>query len=224
MSKNIFEYPQLLNAVYKLWHFNRVHLPPKTSDVIVALGSYDLSVARYSAELFHEGFSRIIVFTGGNAHNNDLLHTSWSSSEATAFSKEAAVFGVDPCFHILETESQNTGENFVLSRPLIEARVSAFQSAIVTCKPYMERRAYYTAQKHWPDIDISVGSCPWSFLNYAKQHNSVEQLINIIVGDTLRLNVYGKKGFHAFVQLPAHINEALDLLIQHGYDRHLPEI
>lgn len=54
----------------------------------------------------------------------------------------------------------------------------------------MERRAYATIKKDWPDKNVTVTSPKISFDQYSSKHISMETVINIRVGDLLRIRMY----------------------------------
>ena len=111
--------------------------------MIVVLCSNDLRAADHAAEVAARGLSRSgwIVFTGGIAHQGDLLATGWGRPEATVFAERAIQRGLNPSVVLLEPEATNTGENFDFTARLLSGRGVPFRSALMVCKPFMERRA-----------------------------------------------------------------------------------
>src|SRR5450759_5784685 len=73
-----------------VWEYLQLKHDPIPADVIVAFGTNDLRVARFAARLYHEGFGRSLVCTGGMAHQGDLLATDWQKTEAEMYADARA--------------------------------------------------------------------------------------------------------------------------------------
>lgn len=204
-----------------VWDYHHVNHRPRRADVMLVLGSHDLRVAEYAADLYVQGLAPFVVISGGVAHADDLLKTGWAGSEAAKFAEAMTRRGVPKGIIILENQAKNTGDNFAFSRPLIEERCGRFQVVLVVTKPYMERRAFATGQKQWPDKQLIVTSPPISFEQYVGASISQEDVINIMVGDLQRLDAYGRKGFQVPQEIPAHVWRAFESLRARGYVKHL---
>ena len=57
----------------------------------------------------------------------------------------------------------------------------------------MERRSYATFKKNWPNKEIIITSPNISFQKYPNNKISLDEVINIIVGDLQRIKEYPKK-------------------------------
>jgi hypothetical protein len=57
----------VLTAAQVLWDYHDMHHSLRPTDVGIGLGSHDLGVATYAAELYQQGMFPLIVFTGANA-------------------------------------------------------------------------------------------------------------------------------------------------------------
>ena len=62
-------------------------------------------------------------------------------------------------------------------------------------KPYMERRAYATARKTWPEIDVVCASEHLSLDDYLKAIGDDKLVIDMLVGDLQRIIDYPALGF-----------------------------
>lgn len=60
-----------------LWDYMQLNEPVCSCDVLLVLGSIDDRVAVHAAELSKRHKYGYVVFSGGDAHGNDLLATSW---------------------------------------------------------------------------------------------------------------------------------------------------
>ena len=95
---------------------------PAAADLIIALGTNDLRVAEFAADLYLRGFGPLLVLSGGFAHQHDLLATAWPKTEAEMFAGVAERRGVPRERMLLETRATNTAENIRYVRDLIDER------------------------------------------------------------------------------------------------------
>jgi len=206
-----------------LWDYHHMNHPLREADCLFVLCSHDLRVADYAARLFLEGWAPVLIFSGGMAHQNDLLDTGWELSEAETFARRALDAGVPEEAVILETRASNTGENVLFTSALLEKSRLSFRTFLAVQKPYMERRAWAAIRKLRPDWDVLMTSPPVSYEDYPDpaQGISREDLINIMVGDLQRIREYPEKGFQIPQEIPPRVLEAGQELIRAGYDRHL---
>lgn len=208
-----------------IWDYHHVNQPLEKADVLLVLGSHDLRVPEYAAKLYAEGYAALVVVSGGIAHNDDLLKTGWNKTEAEMFKDVLIGDGVPADKILLESEAKNTGDNFTLSRKVLDDARVDFQSAIVVTKPYMERRAFATGMKQWPDKKMIVISPPIKFdeyfSSYINDETSPENVLNIMMGDLQRIEAYGKNGFQIPQEIPDDIRDAYRKLKTLGYTKHL---
>ncbi len=204
-----------------LYEYHRLHQTLHEADLILVLGSHDLRVAEYAAELFNSGLAPLVIISGGMAHIGDLLETGWKRTEAEEFADVMKKTGVPADNVILETEAQNTGDNFEFSKQLLDMRGFEFSTAIVVTKPYMERRAYATGKVKWPDKELIFTSPQLDFEAYLDGFIDQEDLINIMMGDLQRIIEYPARGFQIAQEVPNEVMAAYERLIESGYDEHL---
>jgi uncharacterized SAM-binding protein YcdF (DUF218 family) len=214
--------PEVIENASTLWEYHRVHHALRRCDVMVVLCSNDLRVADYSAELARRGLSRWVVFSGGVAHQGDLLATGWSRPEAEVFAERAREGGLPEGSILLERSATNTGENFELTGRLLRERDIPFASALIVQKPFMERRAFATGRLRWPSVELVVTSPPIPLLDYLQGASQpADDIIQIMVGDLQRIDLYGRRGFQIPQEIPPPVWAAFHRLIALGYDRHL---
>ena len=213
---------EVLENAEVVWDYHRMRHELRTCDVIVVLCSNDLRVADYSVEVSARAPSRWLVFTGGIAHQGDLLATGWDRPEATVFAERAVERGLDPRWVLLEQQATNTGENFEFSGALLRERGVAHRSALVVGKPFMERRAFATGRLRWPSVELVMTSPPIPFLEYLTGGaRPADEIIQVMVGDLQRIDLYGKQGFQIPQVIPPPVQAAYERLIALGYDKHL---
>lgn len=204
-----------------IWDYHQLKHEPIPADVIVALGTNDLRVAEFAAELYHRGFGKMIVCTGGIAHGSDLLATNWPVSEAQMYAEILERRGVPREHVLLETRALNTAENFVFTRELLQQAGIRPRNILIAVKPFMQRRAWATMAVEWPEMPASVASPNLSLDEYFTADLTPEKILNIIVGDLQRIWVYARKGYSAPQRLPDEVKRAYEGLVQLGFDKHL---
>ena len=206
-----------LAAAQLIWDFHLLHQPLKKADCIFVLGSNDLRVPAYAADLYLQGYAPWLVISGHKGHLTD----KWKNSEADVFAEVAKQKGVPTKAIILETEARNTGENIQFTRKKLETLFPHFQTFLLVQKPYMERRALLTFEKHWPGKNGIVSSPPISMVDWATPEIPLAKLVSSIVGDFQRLLIYPDRGFHASVVIPENILNAYTFLLAQGFTSHL---
>jgi uncharacterized SAM-binding protein YcdF (DUF218 family) len=206
----------------KLWRYHQLNHQLSRADVILVLCSHDKGVAVRGAQLFLDGWAPLLIFSGGLGSITKHL---WQEPEADQFAKIAAEMGVPKDAIIIENKSTNTGENVRFTKHLLADRHIVVRTFIVVQKPYMERRAYATFKKLWPDVDLIVTSPQVSFEEYLRQYSnetlSPDDVVSIMVGDLQRIRVYPEKGFQIPQDIPDDVWRAYEELVKSGYDKHL---
>lgn len=201
-----------------VWDYHHLNHVLEKADCIIVLGSHDTRVAERGAEVFLAGWAPLIVFSG---NLGALTSGLWQRPEAEIFADVAAGMGVPRERILIEKESTNTGENVDLSKKLLLERGVRPTKAIVVQKPYMERRAYATFRKRWPELEILLTSPQLDFDAYATEGIKRDDVIHIMVGDLQRIILYAEKGFQIPQDVPADVMAAYAGLVEAGYTRRL---
>ncbi len=204
----------------KLWDYHHIYHSLEKSDCILVLGSHDLRVAERGADLYLHKWAPLIIFSGGLGR---LTKDKWDEAEAEQFAKIAQNKGVPKDATIIENKSSNTGENFLFTRQLLIDKNLHPNSFIVVHKPYMERRSYATFKKYFPENKIVVTSPQISFQNYPNDQISMDEVINIMVGDLQRIKLYSENGFQIFQAIPNDVWRAYEALVNLGYTNHISQ-
>ncbi len=210
-------------AAKTIWDYMLLGHHIKKCDVILVLCSVDERVAEYAAQLFLDGRGDYLVFSGGVAHQGDLLATNWEGSEADHFAEIAISKGVPKDKIIIEDKAQNTGENISFSYDLLKNQSVKMNSILLVQKPYMERRTFATFKAQWPDktTEIVVTSPPIKYDDYFDTVNPKEMVLNIMVGDLQRIKEYPKLGFQIPQDIPEDVWQAYEQLVAAGFTEHL---
>lgn len=210
--------PDILSLARIIWDYHHVNHTLVPSDCILTLGSHDTRVAERAAALYHEGWAPLLIFSGGLGR---LTENLWTKTEADLFADIAVQHGVPREAILVENRSTNTGENIRLVRQLLEEKGLDLQSFIVVQKPYMERRSLATFEKAWPGKSFVVTSPQIAFEDYPTDEIPLEQVINIMVGDLQRIQLYPAKGFQTYQEIPDEVWNAYEKLVAAGFDRQL---
>lgn len=203
-----------------IFNYMLLGMPIEKSDAILGLGSSEKRVAERSSQLLLDGYSDLLIFSGGygkiTQHSNNV-------PEAELFKDIALTMAVPEDKILIESKSTNTGDNIRFTEKLLSDEGIKVHSLIVVTKPYMERRAYATFKKQWSDGDIKliVTSPQLSYEDMFTDTQSKEQFINIMVGDMQRIKVFPSLGFQIEQDIPEKVWNSFNALVERGFTKHL---
>lgn len=205
MSKPLYQH------IETLWDYMQLKQSLTQAGCILVLGSNDVRVAAYAAQLYHQGLAPVMIFSGGRGR----FTQDFTTSEAETFAQVAIDLGVPQQDILLETQSTNSGENIRFSAALIEQHGLQIQSVLLVQKPYMERRALATFQRQWPNSDVhaSVTSTGSDFYDFCNEQLLMPEVIDALIGDFERIKHYPAKGFQAEQEIPDEVEEAYQALV-----------
>lgn len=201
-----------------IWDYHHLNHTLKPSDLILTLGSNDTRIAAYAADLYLQGFAPLVMFSG---NVGALTKDQFTQPEAEVFADIALQKGVPAAAILREPESTNTGENIDFSRRVLAARGLDPASIMLVQKPYMERRAFATFRRRWPEKEVIVSSPPIPFCAYPNELLPKDKVINIMIGDLQRIKFYPSLGFQIEQEIPDEVWQAYERLVALGYDKHL---
>ena len=158
------------------------------------------------------------MFTGANA---PTTVQKFPRGEAVHYREIALKCGVPDSAILVEPNATNTGENFEFTRSLLAARGIGVDSAIITCRPYQQRRAYATAKKRWPEIEILCTGSAEDLDAHVAAIGDVDRVINMLVGETQRVTVYAEIGYAIAQDVPPAVAAAYERLVAAGYTARL---
>jgi uncharacterized SAM-binding protein YcdF (DUF218 family) len=197
-----------------LWHYHRLGHELRPCDAAIGLGSHDLGVATYAAELYHRGLYPLIVFSGGST---PTTRDRFPRGEAVHYREHALALGVPGAAMLVDPDATNTGENIVNSRALLAAAGRRPESLLLISKPYAERRAYATMRKLWPEADVVCASLPIEFGDYVQSIGDERLVVDMMVGDLQRIIEYPARGFAVPQEVPAEVVAAYERLSAAGF-------
>ncbi len=206
---------EAIRLVWDYHHLNHVLAP---ADAIWVLCSHDLRVADRAVELWKEGLAPFVIMSGGFGNFTEGV---FEKPEAELFAERAIQLGLPVSKVLVEARSTNCGENVAFTRALLEEKQIALSEVIAVQKPYMERRTFATIRKQWPALEVQVSSPQMSFDDYTTGSITPDMVVHIMVGDLQRIIEYPKQGFMIEQELLPEVEEALQVLIEAGYTKHL---
>ncbi|MEU1757947.1 YdcF family protein [Micromonospora sp. NPDC005223] len=204
--------------VETLWRYHDMHHELRPCDVGIGLGSHDLGVAVVATRLFHAGLFPWIVFTGANA---PTTVERFPRGEAVHYREYAVEQGVPPEAVLVEPRATNTAENLEYSRALLAERQIAVRSVLIMSRPYQQRRAYATCRLMWPEVEVVCASNPLDLDDYVRSIGDPRRVVDMLVGDTQRIEVYAERGFAIPQEMPDEVRAAFERLVAAGYTSRL---
>jgi uncharacterized SAM-binding protein YcdF (DUF218 family) len=210
--------PEHREDVERLWNYHNMGHEIRPADVGIGLGSHDLGVAKIATELYFKKMYPWLVFTGANA---PTTIETFPRGEAIHYREYALENGVPAEAILVETAAKNTSQNIEYTQIMLaEAGIGA-RSVILMCRPYQQRRAYATCRKAWPGVDIICASHSLTLDEYVGSIGDPKKVIDMIVGDTQRIETYAELGFAIPQEFPASVRSAFTRLTESGYTSRL---
>lgn len=207
-----------MENVQILWDYMHLNQQPEKSDCIIGFGCYDEDIPKRCAELYHAGFAPWVVFSGGLGRNTSGL---WSKSEAERFAAIAVAEGIPEERIILENKSTNSAENLIFTPKVLAERGIEAKKIIAVHKPYMERRLWAAMQVYWTDVEAIYSSPRVTLAEHIAHAETVGMtergVIETIVGDIQRMELYAEKGYQAPVEISDEVRRAYAALVELGY-------
>lgn len=213
---------QVYEPLKVLWDYMHLNMQPQKADCIVGFGNYNDQIALRAAELYRQGYSSRVLFTGGLGRNTEQL---WSKSEAEHFAETAVRAGVPQEAVIIENRSANTAENILFTKRRLSELGIPVRRILGVHQPFMERRIYAALGVHWPEAEAVITSPQVTIEEYLahsiRQGVTEKAAIDVIVGDFQRIDVYAKRGFQAPQEIPEAAWQAFRMMVRLGYDGQL---
>ncbi|WP_310727247.1 YdcF family protein [Streptomyces sp. N2A] len=201
-----------------IWDYHQMHHEARTADAAIGLGSHDLGVPAFCAELYRAGLFPTLVFSGGP---NPTAPERFPRGEAVHFREHAIALGVPEGAILLEPKARNTGQNITFSREVLAAAGIVPKTVLLVSMPYMERRAFATARKVWPEVEVLCASEPLEFDDYLKSIGDEKHVVDQLVGDMQRVIEYPRLGFAIEQDVPEDVHAAYESLIHDGFTSRL---
>ncbi|MGA5307838.1 YdcF family protein [Micromonospora taraxaci] len=211
--------PDAIRAdVETLWRYHDMRHELRSCDVGIGLGSHDLGVAVIATRLYHESLFPWIVFTGANA---PTTVERFPRGEAVHYREYAIEHGVPAEAILVEPRATNTAQNLEYSLQLLTEHRIPVQSVLIMSRPYQQRRAYATCRLMWPEVDVVCASNPLELDDYVASIGDPQRVVDMLVGDTQRIEVYAERGFAIAQEMPDEVRTAFERLVAAGFTSRL---
>ncbi|MDO4814965.1 MAG: YdcF family protein [Gemella sp.] len=207
-SKEILEHAKVL------YDFHNVNKKINKADFILAMGSHDTRTAYKVAQLYKEGKANFIICSGGFGK---VTKDIWKKPEAEIFAEICINLGVPTEKIIIEDKATNSGDNFQLSKLILEEKGIEVSTGLIVCKNYLANRAISTGQKQWSEVDWYIETPDITFEEYPNEEVPLDRMIHLMVGDIERLIFYADKGFQVSVQIPQYVLKSYEYLKEEGF-------
>lgn len=201
-----------------IWDYHQMGHRLRHCDVAIGLGSHDLGVASSAADLYHAGWFSKLVFSGATS---PTTAARFPRGEAVHYREHAMERGVPDEAILLEPTATNTGQNITMSRQVLAGAGIHPASVLLISKPYMERRAYATTRKVWPEVEVVCASEPLSLDEYIAAIGDDKLVVDMLVGDLQRVIEYPALGFAIEQPVPGEVHDAYESLLRAGFDSRL---
>ncbi|MDX6346957.1 MAG: hypothetical protein QOF84_1747 [Streptomyces sp.] len=198
-----------------IWDYHRMGHELRPCDIAIALGSRDLGVPAVAAQFYGEGLFPAVVFSGGNS---PTTKARLPRGEAVHFRERARALGLPDEAILMETRAGNTGQNIAFSREVINAAGLRPHSVLLISTPSMERRAFATCRKQWPEVEVACASERTGFGDYVAGQGDEREVIDMMVGDLQRVIEYPRLGFAIEQNVPGQVRKAYERLVRAGFD------
>lgn len=167
---------------------------PEKADVIFLPGGSHPAQPEYAAQLYHKGFAKWLVPSGGVS----VKRSQWPGVRSKAdiydgdyqsdceFLTDALLKNGVPASAIIgEDRSGHTRDNAFLSRRAVDEAGIAVKTALLVCKAFHARRCLMLYQMAFPDVKINV--CPVHCYNITRDNwYQSEMGIDRVLGELAR--------------------------------------
>lgn len=167
---------------------------PERVDAIFLPGASQPELPEYAAELYHKGYARWLVPSGGVSVKRDKwpgvrskaeIYNGDYRSDCEFFTDVLVKNGVPASAIIGEDKSGHTRDNAFLSRKVVCESGVEIKTALIVCKAFHARRCLMLYQMAFPNVKIRV--CPIHCFNITKENwYTTEQGVDRVLGELAR--------------------------------------
>lgn len=164
------------------------------ADAIFLPGGSHPEQPEYAAELYHRGYAKWLIPSGGISVKRDKwpgvrskadIYSGDYQSDCEFFTDVLLKNGVPASAIIGEEQSGHTRDNAFFSRRVIDRRGIDIKTALIVCKAFHARRCLMLYQMAFPYVDIKV--CPVHCYNITKDNwYKSETGIDRVLGELAR--------------------------------------
>lgn len=167
---------------------------PEKADAIFLPGGSHSEMPEYAAELYHKGYAKWLIPSGGVSIKRDKwqgvrskadIYNGDYQSDCEFFTDVFLKNGVPSSAIIGEDRSRHTRDNAFFSRNAVDEKGIKIEKAIIVCKAFHARRCLMLYQMAFPETEFKV--CPVHCFNITKDNwYKTEQGIDRVLGELSR--------------------------------------
>ena len=167
---------------------------PEKVDAIFVPGGSHPEMPEYAAELYHKGYAKWLIPSGGVSVKRDKwpgvrskakIYDGDYQTDCEFFVDVFVKNGVPTEAIIEEDKSGHTRDNAFLLRKVIDESGVEIKTALIVCKAFHARRCLMLYQMAFPNVKIKV--CPVHCFNITKDNwYMTEQGIDRVLGELAR--------------------------------------
>lgn len=167
---------------------------PEKADAIFLPGGSHPEQPEYAAELYHKGYAKWLIPSGGISVKSDKwygvrskadIYNGDYQSDCEFFTDVLIKNGVPANAIIGEYKSGHTRDNAFFSRKIVDEKRIEINLAFIVCKAFHARRCLMLYQMAFPEVSIKV--CPIHCYNITKDNwFETEQGIDRVLGELAR--------------------------------------
>jgi uncharacterized SAM-binding protein YcdF (DUF218 family) len=167
--------------------------PLKPADLLFVFGTREGVAERVAAasRLWRDGLFRWSIVSGGVTPGGSL-------SECAVIKAAMVAQGIPAALILEEHAATNTGENVILSLPIIDARIGLANIRSVIClgNAWTARRYPMTLHRHWPDVEKMLVAVNHLKAPVERWHTDPDFRARV-VGEWNKIEPYKRMGFIA---------------------------
>ncbi len=181
-------------SITDITNFIFVEDKPQKVDAIFLPGGSHPEQPEYAAELYHKGYAKWLIPSGGVSVKRDKwpgvrskanIYNGDYQSDCEFFTDVLIKNGVPADTIIGEDKSGHTRDNAFLSRRVVDENELEIKTAIIVCKAFHARRCLMLYQIAFPDTTFYV--CPVVCMGITKDNwHKTEQGIDRVLGELAR--------------------------------------
>lgn len=150
---------------------------PKKADAIFLLGGSHPAQPEYAADLYHKGYAKLIIPSGGVSIKRDKwpgvqfksdIYKKDYKTDCEFFTDVLQKNNVPISAIAGEDKSRHTRDNAFFSKALIDEKSLEIKTAIIICKAFHARRCLMLYQMAFPNVNFLV--CPVHCYNIKKDN------------------------------------------------------
>ncbi len=167
---------------------------PEKVDAIFLPGGAHPDQPEFAAKLYHQGFAKWLVPSGGLSVKWDAwpgvtaksdIYNGDYQTDCEFFTDVLLKNGVPASAIIREDKAGHTHDNAFLSRRAVDEKGIEVKTAMIVCKAFHARRCLMLYQMAFPDVEMKV--CPVNCYNITRENwYTSERGIDRVLGELAR--------------------------------------